>query len=104
MAIIGFFVALFLFKHFMWHLRRRARSRDWKQDMSSWCDNERWGKHAHRDWKRQHRRAEREARRWARRWGYSTPEAAPTPPKSAEATAEEKIQKRARRRAAAEVG
>jgi len=104
MAFIGCIVALFLFKHYMWHLRRRARSLGQSKDASGWCGDEHWGKHARRDWDRQHRRTEREARRWARRWGYPTPDAAPTPPKSAEGTAEEKIQKRARRRAAAEVG
>jgi len=103
MAFIGFFVALFLFKHFMWHLRGRARSLDWKQDMSSWCDNDRWGKHARRDWERARRRADREARRWARRWGYPTTDGAPQAPKSAEATAEETVKKVARRRARAEV-
>jgi signal transduction histidine kinase len=104
MAFIGFFVALFLFKHYMWHLRRGRRELGRRHDTTNpWCGNEHWGKHA-KDWDRHRRRAEREARRWARRWGYATPDAAPAAPKSAEATADEQIQKRARQQARAEVG
>jgi signal transduction histidine kinase len=110
LAIIGFIVALWLFKHYMRHLRRHARELgDQSQKPGDWCGGwgGSWHDHAHRDrsrdWDRARRRAEREARRWARRYGYSTPESAPEAPAKAAPTSEEEIQKRARRRAAAEL-
>jgi signal transduction histidine kinase len=110
MAIIGFIVALCLFKHFMRHFSQHARDlRDRKQgsvDCSGW--HEKWHakaeRHWSREWERYRHRAEREARRWARRYGYPTPEAAPPPPKPATPTPEEQVQRRAGLRAAAEVG
>ena len=100
MAIIGFLVALVLFKHYMRHLRGLSRELgDQPEDHAGSCG---W-QGGHRDWDRSRRRAEREARRWARKYGYPTPESAPPPPKTA-LSPEEQIQRRARRRAAAEVG
>jgi signal transduction histidine kinase len=100
MAIIGFFVMLWLFHHYMRHLRRLSRQLDDQRASGGhMCGGGGWGK----DWDRSRRRAERHARRWARKYGYPTPESAPPPPKEA-LTAEEQIQRRARRRAAAEVG
>src|SRR5215468_7561487 len=103
MAILGFIIALVLFKHYMRHLRRQARELGDQRESPNWCDwHEDWHKKGRREWERTRRRAERDARRWARRYGYPTPESAPPQPKAA--TAEEQIQRRARRRAAAEVG
>jgi signal transduction histidine kinase len=103
MAIIGLLVALFLFKHYMRHLRRHARELgDHRMDPPDWgCGG--WHGKAHRDWDKARRRAEREARRWARRYGYPTPESAPAPPAGTTASPEEELQRRARRRAAAEL-
>jgi signal transduction histidine kinase len=106
MAIIGFIVALCLFKHYMRHLREHARQLGDDGDGHGWCGG--WVRHDARgrswghEWDRYRRRAERDARRWARKWGYPTPDAAPPPPKAADP--EEQIRLRARRRAAAEVG
>jgi signal transduction histidine kinase len=115
MAIIGFFVALWLFKHYMRHLRQHAR--ELGEHRKDWGSKESWGacgwpanRHdkAHRDWardwERYRHRAEREARRWARKYGYATPEAAPKQPPPPTPTPEAEIQRRARRRAVAEVG
>ncbi len=110
MAIIGFLVALWLFKHYMRHLRQHARELgDYRKEESGACGwNQEWrhGSHRHwtRDWERYRRRAERDARRWARKYGYSTPDAAPPPPPNPTPAPEQQIQQRARRRAAAEVG
>jgi signal transduction histidine kinase len=114
MAIIGFFVALWLFKHYMRHLRQHTR--ELGEHRKEWGSKQSWdacgwpNRHDQRhrdwtrDWDRYRRRAEREARRWARKYGYATPEAAPKPPPPPTPAPEEEIQKRARRRAAAEVG
>ena len=86
---------LWLFTHYMRHLRRISRQlRDRDEHGAHACGGE---------WDRSRRRAERHARRWARRHGYPTPESAPPPPKET-LTTEEQIQRRARLRAAAEVG
>jgi len=113
MAIIGLFVVVWLFIHFMRHLTRLSRELgDHRQGGKSagpscgWDGS--WHKKGHRDWSRDwdrsRRRAEREARRWAQKYGYPTAEAAPPPPATSTPTPEEKIQRRARRRAMAEVG
>ncbi len=116
MAIIGFLVALWLFKHYMWHLRQRTRDLDshresgpacgWQTDWHErWHDETRkWHDRAHRDWEKYRRRAEHEARRWARKYGYASPSEAPPPPKPAVPSPEQEIEVRARRRARAEVG
>ncbi|HXJ32711.1 MAG TPA: HAMP domain-containing sensor histidine kinase [Candidatus Eisenbacteria bacterium] len=111
MALIGFIVALCLFKHFMRQYRGYARRIG--QDDSPWgCGasskhHTKWERDWTRDWERHKRRAEREARRWARRYGYPTPETAqtappPPPPPKTELTDEE-ILRRARVRAGHEV-
>ena len=99
MTIIGLLVVLWLFKHYMRHLRQLSRQLDDHHPHDGHACGSRWG----RDWERSRRRAERDARRWARRYGYPTPESAPPQP-SEKLSAEEQTQVRARRRAAAEVG
>jgi signal transduction histidine kinase len=109
MAIIGFIVAVVLFKHYMRHLRQRARELgDYRKASADWCDPQRWQHKGHshwaREWDRYRRRAEREGRRWARRYGYTAAADAPPPPPPPSPTSEQQVETRARRRATAEVG
>jgi signal transduction histidine kinase len=106
MALIGFIVALVLFRHYMRRHRYYSRQIDPKSDpQCGWGPGKhpKWERDWTREWQRHARRAEREARRWARRYGYPTPESTPeVPPKPAERS-EEEILERARARAGHEV-
>ena len=115
MSVVGFIVAIVLFKHFM-----RANRRHWGgmaegRDEVDWCGWHGKWHGAHRGWHakwakeadRHRRRAEREARRWARRYGIDLPgDPPPAEPEPAKptATADDEALARARRRAAAETG
>jgi signal transduction histidine kinase len=116
MAIIGFIVALILFKHFVRQHRRYSRQLDeegrhdcapwshwdWDAKASEW--HERWHGKWGKDVARNRRRAERETRRWARRYGLDPDGATqPAEPRPATPTPDDAALARARRRAAAEV-
>jgi signal transduction histidine kinase len=100
MAIIGFIVAVCLFRHYMRQFPQNRSQKGWWGWEARW--HEQGGSHWGREIDRHRRKLERDARRWARRCGYPTPDAAPPPEKTPEP--DDQIERRARRRAAAEVG